>query len=107
MAFQVRRLLARNAARIEAAPADLREVTKVLAELKPDNVEAQEAITNARIQEIEVLARADGRRNRGRAQHHARRAGRGRGARRRQAGGLGPAKKSVPPLITISRVINT
>ena len=55
MAYQVRRLLAHNRARIEDTPADLREVTKALADLIPDNAEAQEAITNARIREIEVL----------------------------------------------------
>ena len=57
MAFQVGRLLALNRARIEDTPADLREVTKALADLIPDNAEAQEAITNARIREIEVLWR--------------------------------------------------
>ena len=53
MAYQVRRLLAHNRARIEDTPADLREVTKALADLIPDNAEAQEAITNARIREID------------------------------------------------------
>ena len=55
MAFRVRALLELNAGRIEYAKKDLREVTKVLAELKPDNAEAQEAITNARIAELDEL----------------------------------------------------
>ena len=55
MAFQVGRLLAHNAGRIAAMKEDLQKVTEVLAKAKPDNVEAQEEITNARIAELDEL----------------------------------------------------